>query len=383
MNAIKQILKMVAGLVIGVLLGLAIVAIGVVCFTDTTLPEFIGKFGTTKFTEALGAGLVAMLTFVVGLAFLVSIHELGHLGAGIMSGYKFVSFRIFNYTIIRLNGKLRVKKYAVPGTGGQCLLAPPDKTLETIPTRWYNIGGVVANLIVLGLLIPLLFIKGHPYLSVAVWILILTDVILIVFNGIPMKISGAGNDAYNAMSLRNNPVGKRGLVYALKSNALIQNGVRPKDMPDEWFDVPAKINYKDQLEVSIPMMAASRLIDQLEFTKAREAFEKLYQHKKEIVGLYVREIECELVFLRLITEDIDGAKELLTPQLRKYIEAYSRVMSSKERILCAMSLILDGDQPKAKEIYDNLVSRQSDYLLQGEVKSDLAIMSHILNKDFL
>lgn len=374
---------MVLGLAIGVLLGVGIVAIGVVCFSDMSLSEFIGKFGTTKLTEAMIAGLVAMVTFVVGLALLVSIHEAGHLVAGIMSGYKFVSFRIFNYTIIRINGKLCVKKYAVPGTGGQCLLSPPDKPIESIPIAWYNIGGVVANLLVLGLLIPLVFIKGYPYLSVAIWILVLTDIFLIVLNGIPMKVSGTGNDAYNAMSLRNNLVGKRGLVYALRSNALIQNGVRPKDMPDEWFDIPAQINYKDQLEVSIPMMAASRLIDQMEFTEAHEAFEKLYQHKSEIIGLYVREIECELVFLRLLNGDVEGAKELMTPQLRKYIETYSRMMSSKERILCSMSLIIDGDRSKATEIYDNLISRQSDYLLQGEVKSDLAIMSHILNKDFI
>lgn len=54
------------------------------------------------------------------------------------------------------------------------------------------------------------------------------------------------------------------------------------------------------------------------------------------------------------------------------------MMSSKERILCAIALYLENDTQKAHEICDNLRKRQNDYLLQGEVKSDLAIMADML-----
>lgn len=370
---------MVLGLLVGVAAGLAIATVVVVGFSDTTLSEFVGKLGTVKFMEAAGAGLLALVAFAVGMAILVPVHEAGHLIAGLATGYKFVSFRIFNFTIIRIGDNLRVKKFGVAGTGGQCLLLPPELPVEKVPTAWYNMGGVLANIIVLLLLLPLVFIKGYPYLSVAAWVVILADVILIVFNGIPMKITGSGNDAYNALSMRKNTWAKIGLTNALKSNAQIQMGVRPKDMPDEWFVVPEQINYKNPLEVSIPMMAASRLVDQLEFEKAEKAFETLYEHKREIIGLYLKEIECELIFLRLMAGDIDGARKLLTPALRKYIEAYRNTMSSKERILFAITLIMEGDPDRATEIYNNLDRRQTDYLLQGEVLSDLAIMETILN----
>jgi len=39
---------------------------------------------------------------------------------------------------------------------------------------------------------------------------------------------------------------------------------------------------------------------------------------------------------------------------------------------------MDHDEPKARDIYDNLVKRKEAYLLQGEVKSDLAIMENML-----
>ena len=53
-------------------------------------------------------------------------------------------------------------------------------------------------------------------------------------------------------------------------------------------------------------------------------------------------------------------------------------MSSKQRVLCAVALYIDGDRDKAQAIYDALYAGREDYLLQGEVKSDLAIMRKIL-----
>lgn len=73
------------------------------------------------------------------------------------------------------------------------------------------------------------------------------------------------------------------------------------------------------------------------------------------------------------------AEELLTPEMKRYIETYRNVMSSKQRILCAKALYIDKERNKALTIYDNLKSREKDYLLQGEVKSDLAIMRKILD----
>ena len=45
---------------------------------------------------------------------------------------------------------------------------------------------------------------------------------------------------------------------------------------------------------------------------------------------------------------------------------------------CIIALLMDNDRAKAEEIYNSLRSRQNEYLLQGEVKSDLAIMEAVL-----
>lgn len=53
-------------------------------------------------------------------------------------------------------------------------------------------------------------------------------------------------------------------------------------------------------------------------------------------------------------------------------------MSSKERVLFAMALFIDNDKEQALNIYHRLNAGKGSYLLQGEVKSDLAIMKQLL-----
>lgn len=376
----NTILKLIGGLFVGIVVGLTIAAILVVMFTDTTFEEFINNILSTDGLEIATAALVGMISFIVAIAILIPIHEAGHLVCGLLTGYEFVSFRIFNFTFIKIDGKIRVKKFAVAGTGGQCLLTPPDLPVEKIPTGWYNAGGVLANLLVLLLVLPLFLMNLNPFVAEALTIFCLADAFLILMNGIPMKIGGISNDGYNLIYLNRNLLSKRAIVLQLRSNALIQNGMRPKEMLSEWFEWRTDINFKNPLEVSIPLMHASRLIDEMRWEEAYKEFEELYSHKADIMQLYAHEIVCELAFCALATGRKGQANELLDEKLRKYIETYKKVMSSKLRILCAIALYLDNDKNRAEEIFETLSANQEKYLLQGEVKSDLAIMNWMLKQ---
>ncbi|MDE5847317.1 MAG: hypothetical protein K2H71_08200, partial [Muribaculaceae bacterium] len=113
---------------------------------------------------------------------------------------------------------------------------------------------------------------------------------------------------------------------------------------------------RNALEVSIPLMYSSRLVDEMKYDEALKCLESLYSHKEEIMPLYVKEIACELAFLYLRTGNIGKAAALLDKDLRKYVETYRKTMSSKERLLCAVALYLDNDEAKAREIHDRLKS---------------------------
>lgn len=374
----KTILKAILGLLAGGLLGLVIGGLIVTIFTDTTWSEWIQKFYSIDMGEGLAVFIVSVVSLIISILILVPIHEVGHLVCGLLNGYKFVSFRIFNYTIIKVDGKLRIKKFGVAGTGGQCLLTPPDLPLEEIPTGWYNFGGILANIIVLVIVLPLFLLPLNPFVTEALGVFAAMDFIMILLNGIPMMAGGVGNDGYNMRLLKRNLLSRLGIVNQLRANALIQGGTRPKDMPEELFINPEKIDYKNALEVSIPLMYSSRLLDKMEYEEALKCLESLYVHKDEIMPLYVKEIACELAFLYMRTGKTEDAEKLLDKDLRKYVENYRKMMSSKERILCAQAFYIDKNEEKAREILSDLKARQDEYLLQGEIKSDIALMEDML-----
>ena len=194
-----------------------------------------------------------------------------------------------------------------------------------------------------------------------------------------MKRSRIVNDGYNLSLMQKSLESRHALILQLKVNALFQEGTRLRDMPAEWFVTEGEPDYRNPLEVSIPLMKASRLIDEMKWDEAHAAFGRIYSHKTELMPLYAMETACELVFTSLVTGDTGLARELYDTKLKRYIEAYRKVMSSKERILCAVALHLENDPGKARSIYDNLAKRRDSYLLQGEVKSDLAVMDAMLN----
>lgn len=375
MKLLKQILRTAGGLAAGIGIGIAIATAGIMLFTDTTFSEYMEGFRNLEIGDGLAAAAVGIASFLISITILVILHEGGHLLFGLLSGYRFVSFRIFNVTFIKINDRLRIKRFAIAGTGGQCLLSPPDRPIEDIPAFWYNAGGLIANILVLAVAIPLLCVIRNPFICEFLSILIFTDIIMLIINGIPMQMNGIGNDARNILLLRRDMNAKRGMVIQLRSNALIQEGVRPKDMPDEWFEIPKHINYKSALEAAIPIMHASRTLDMGCIEEAYQEFEDLYSHKEEIMPLYVKEIACELAFTSLATGRTDRARELLDEELMKYIETYRKTMSSKERLLFAIAIRIENNPEKADKIYQSLAARQSDYLLQGEAASDLALMS--------
>ena len=376
-----KVLKLIGGLIAGILAGLLIAAIILMMFTDITASEFIANMRSASAAKAALAAFMGVVAFVVSLAILIPAHEAGHLVCGLLSGYRFVSFRIFNFTFIKERGKLRVKKYSVAGTGGQCLLSPPDLPLEKIPTGWYNAGGVLANLLLLLVALPFFCLDLSPLAREVLAIFCITDGFLILTNGIPMKLGGISNDAYNMLFLNRNLMSKRALVLQLRTNALIQDGLRPSCMPDAWFEWTTDINFRNPLEVSIPLMYASRLIDELKWDEACERFTELYSHRGDIMQLYVNEIACELAFCMMITGRREEAAALLDDKLLRYITDYSKVMSSKQRILCARALFLENDRPKAEAILHALEADARNYLLRGEVESDLAIMNSFMQNE--
>lgn len=97
-------------------------------------------------THDLLAALGYVAVGVAGLAAGLLAHEAGHGVAGLMSGYRPVSFRLLSLVFTGDGrGRLRVRRYGIAGTFGQCLMEPPAGPADRLPVVAYNLGGIVAN----------------------------------------------------------------------------------------------------------------------------------------------------------------------------------------------------------------------------------------------
>ena len=200
-------------------------------------------------------------------------------------------------------------------------------------------------------------------------------------NGIPLKMSGITNDAYNLILMHRDLNIRKYLALQLAVNAEVQKGVRLKDMPDEWFPNDEVTDYRNIMQVAVKLLYISRYVDRKEFETAHVLFSEIERHKEEIVGLYVKEIECELLFLELIGERRkEEIGRLYTDKIKRYIQRYKIMMSSKQRLLCALALYWENQPERAKEIYEKVARKRDKYLLQGEVNSDLDIMETMLRE---
>ena len=131
----------------GVLMFLAFLGIGGVC--GVMIARFMDTVSTPDQTVGQRFVLFALglLVLLVVLYLQIVIHEGGHLLFGLLSGYRFLSFRVGSFMWIRQEGKLRFKRLSLAGTGGQCLMDPPDLVDGTLPVGLYNLGGSILNLI--------------------------------------------------------------------------------------------------------------------------------------------------------------------------------------------------------------------------------------------
>ncbi len=293
-------------------------------------------------------GHIGLTALVLILAFFVQtvIHEGGHLVFGLLTGYKFQSFRIANFLFIKENGKLRVKLYSVPGTGGQCLMFPPEGR-EKLPFRLYNLGGCLANLIT-----GVLFLLGYYFLYPeygfalffgALGIFGIADTFL---NGIPMKLNGIANDGYNTLGLSKSEEARRAFWIQLSVAGNVMNGLRFRDMPAEWFYLPDGKALESALICTVGVFKYSYDFDIHNLEEAERDIEYMLK-APGLLGLHKNELLCELLFLRVFfgapEEDIDS---LFTRELRKYLKATENYVA-RRRLWYAYHLLYKKDEAAA------------------------------------
>ena len=329
--------------------------------------------------DAVGKSLGEQI-FSLGILFLgmyvailvhIVIHEAGHLVFGLISGYEFCSFRIGSFMWMKENGKIRLKRLSLAGTGGQCLMAPPECKDGKFPVVLYNLGGSLFNVFA-AVLFLLLFLpgKGQSLFSVVMLLAGIIGFVLALMNGIPLRMGVVDNDGYNALSLGKNPKALRSFWIQLKSNEQMAKGKRLKDLPIEWFEYPDKEDRQNSMSAVMAVFSCNRLMDEQRFEEAYAQMKELLEEKNAIVGLHRNLLICDCMYCDAIGEiDLLKLEKMYTKEQQSFMKSM-KTYPSVLRTQYVYALLAKKDLAEAAKIKKKFEQCAKTYPYTSEIQSE-------------
>ena len=346
----------------------------------------IGGFvlSTTLFGGDFTIPEIALIVSGIALAFYLSIiiHEGGHLIFGLLSGYGFSSFRVGNLMWIKQDESIKLRRLSIAGTGGQCLMTPPENKQGKIPVVLYNLGGVFANLIFSAILLVAYFLLTEKF-TVLGLILIFGGIISFVIaltNGLPLNIGGIANDGMNALHLSRDETAAMAFVAQLQMNAAQARGVRISKMPDEWFILPEGADMQNVHCASNAVFSAGRTLDRLDTEGCEREISALLRSNYNIIGLHKNLLKCDLVFARLVnhgrTAEISSLLAVEQLKFMKMMATYPSVMRTEY----AIALLRDEDENRAEKIRADFDKMAKKYPYPADIEAEYQLLDLALEK---
>ncbi len=356
------------GLWISVLIFMLIgAACGVLILMYLDLPNQHGNNNLASFLSFL----LLFICMYAAMLIQIILHEAGHLLFGLLTGYRFSSFRIFNLMWVKLDGRVQFRKHGIAGTGGQCLMIPPDLKDGKMPVMLYNFGGAIVNLFSAVVCAGFSFLC--PVASLGWTILMMFAVIGLAFalmNGLPVKMGAVNNDGKNALDLSRSEEATRAFWIQMKVNEQISKGIRLKDMPDEWFTVPSEASMNNGIIATVGVMACSRLMDQHLFADADTLMKRLLSQRNGIVGLYRNLMICDRMYVEMISENrkevLDKMRSKDQLKIMKAMKKYPSVLRTEY----VYALLAEKDPAKAKKILAQFDQYSKSYPYPSEIEGE-------------
>lgn len=333
-----------------------------------------------RFAAEFGGGPMALLLLILMMYALmilqIAVHEAGHLVFGLLSGYKFCSYRLFSLMLIRDGNRLRLRRFSLAGTGGQCLMEPPELVNGEIPVVLYNLGGSLMNLIVSAVSLLLwLLLRAYPLLSTVMLMCALIGIVFALMNGIPLRMGEVDNDGYNARALRQDKAALRAFWVQMKISAETARGKRLRDLPEEWFELPRDEAMKNSMIATLGVFACNRLMDQHRFTEADALMERMMGNGSNMVGLYRGLMRCDRMYVELLGENraeiIDAWLDKPQKQLMKSMKTYPSVIRTEY----VLALLHRKDYTAAEKIKARFEKCAKSYPYAGDIESERELMA--------
>lgn len=362
---------------IQVFLVLVFTAIGLLC--GILMAQMMDKLPVEQPNPLMRVAVCLLFMLVLYLLIELHIvaHEAGHLIFGLATGYRFVSFRVGSLILLKDEQGYRLRKLRLNGTGGQCLLAPPDMVDGKMPYVLYNLGGCLMNLLC-ALTSGAVALLCRPD-SISRIVFFVSAIIALLFalvNGLPIP-GEISNDGRNALSLGKNPAALEALRVQLLINQGYTCGTRLKDMPEAWFRWPSAETRTNDLVIGAALLCANRLLDEHRLEECTARLEELLgDESNRPAGLHQKLILNDLVFCYLLGDEKEKAEALMTKEQQSFMKAMKGNLPV-HRTDYAYALLAQQDEAKASKMLAvfNKVVKHYPYEAEIQLERELLAMA--------
>ena len=300
----------ISGIIIGIIYMFAFAAIG--AYSASFAESYLGE------EETVAKSMIIVLIYVImayiGAMIHIAVHEAGHLIFGKLTGYEFKSYRIFNLMWQKdKDGKVRFYKYSLAGTGGQCMMGPPemkDDNIQDMPFVLYNLGGIIMNLVVSLIFFGFFLLqKETNYFKGFCVVMVIIGISYVLANGIPLPAST--NDGSNTLSIARSKKARKAFWVQMKGVILLTEGTRIKNFPKEWFSMPDEKGLQNTMEAVMAVYVCDRLMDEHRFNEAKKTIDQLLDANTAINEIHRKLLKTNALYCELLRlkEEIKNKNE--------------------------------------------------------------------------
>ena len=319
--------------------------------------------------------LVLLVSIAIAIILQTAIHEAGHMVFGLLTGYRFLSYRVLSFFVSLEDGKLKTGKFSLPGTLGQCLMATPSDK-ERKPYFLYNAGGVIVNLISALLCYLVAFTAKSTVLAMFMAINGMYALIMAISNGIPYNGAGVANDGCNIKELHDHPETIDTFYNMLDLNESMLKGARTADVPKERIDLRETTLHSGGIGASNLLWQENRLMDRHHFKKAEELIKEISEKDYPLIDLHKNMLMLDQKYIDCLYGNFE---DITDKKILKYLEASRKSVLAVMRYLYVRALYLK-DEKEAEKNLQAFLAMEKGYPFPGEYQSEKEYMEIALEK---
>ncbi len=322
-----------------------------------------------EFLLLMGSVFLAMILHTI-------IHELGHVVFGKLTGYEFLSYRIFSFSLQKTKQGYEIKRLSIPGTAGQALMKPPALVDGKMPYVWYNLGGVLFNLLLIIVSFGINVLCDHYVVRFIFTMSIGMGLFMGIINIFPYSEKGM-TDGCNLLKLHRYPEKIKYLHLQLEMVADLADGKcwEEFEIPEDLFDIEE--NEIDSFTFIPYLCGINKAYAEKDFKKAGEYIDVLYRNKKQLNKVHQYIFAAEKTFLELIGENRkEIVDEAYTDEVKKFMKALKHEVSSW-RVQMAYAYFYKHDSKKAMEFYEKGMAAVKNAPYKGDAMMEVSILTYV------